>query len=119
MVRLSNQVEEFLNDIFFYEFGSNVNTPNYWKIIGILQCLDKKGVNRILGRYPAWRRMGWFEKEIGNYIFGYVFDGTNVLIKEAYRVVKESDIKQITLSNSQFIRLLTESVMRILVKLKG
>lgn len=108
MVYYSNEIQESLIDIYFKEFAHNTNTPHYYKLKEKLSTLDKSYLSRRSGRFPAWKQNNWFEISIGCYIFGYIYDGTNVIVEECFKEkgMKE-DISQMKLY---------ESIMREIAK---
>lgn len=113
MVLCSKEISNVLNDIFLSEFARNINTPRYYAIRSTLFNLDKRYVNRIIGRYPAWKRCGMYEIQIGCHIFGYSWDGTTVYLEEYFkeRIRENLQNKKIifnTMKNKKVIRL-TES----------
>lgn len=117
MVIINEEIENVLLDVYSMEFARNVHTPNYYALKANLFALDKRYVNRIPGRYPAWKRMGWFEFVYRQHIFGYSWDGENVVLQDYYSLKNENIIHQYSIlesknnkkmKNKQIIRL-TES----------
>lgn len=90
MVIYSEEIENKLLDIFLKEFAYNFQTPQYYKMKEILLDLDKPYKQRNEPRYPAWKQMKWFEKQIGNYVFGYSVDGSIVALEECFEDISES-----------------------------
>lgn len=102
MVIYSNEIQNFLSELFFSEFATNVSTPRYFKIKAKLFELDKSYINRKPGRYPGWRDMN--EIQIGCYIFGYSWDGQIACIEECYKEKIKETIDN-TMKNNKVIRL--------------
>ena len=117
MVRLSYEVETKLIDIYFNEFDRNPSTPQFWKMLETLRVLDKNYIQRTPGRYPSWQKGKYLEFQIGYFLFGYVFDGKNVIVQECYNVVKNENIENnrtLRLTEAQFKRMLTECITKII-----
>ena len=125
MVIINEEIENVLLDIYSIEFARNVNTPNYYALKAQLFALDKRYINRVPGRYPAWKRMGWFEFVYKQHIFGYSWDGDNVVLQDYYSLkgnrnenkfyqynILESRNLNKVMKNKQIIRL-TESDLLI------
>ena len=94
MVIASKEIENVLLDIYFREFGVNTDTPNYYRLKEKLFSLDQPHISRQVGRYPAWKRMGWFECVYKQYVFGYSWDGQTAIIEECYKTNGRNESKQ-------------------------
>jgi hypothetical protein len=120
MVICSKEIENVLYDIYFSEFAQNVNTPRYYAIKEKLLNLDKTYLNRRIGRYPAWKRSGMFEIQIGCHILGYSWDGTTACIEEYFKDTVRENLQykniryNIMKTNKDVVRL-TESKLRNII----
>ena len=95
MVAFSQEIQNELLDIYFREFGGNANTPNYYRLKETLLSLDQPHINRKSGRYPAWKRMGWYECVYKQYVFGYSWVGRPPLLKNVMKQMDETRANKI------------------------
>lgn len=126
MVLYSNEINDFLDKIYFYEISHiNNNTeeiaPVYKYFNDKLSILDKLPSHTLSPRFP-FNRDKLFSIVIGRFEFGYEFDGANVSI-EIYRklesfgdwldtIIPESVTRKSVLLTEKDIRKLVNAVIK-------
>lgn len=86
MVIYSNEIKDYLDRLYFYGMThcDNLNFANkHNAVLSVLEKLDKPRT-RLLATIPAWKRDGMYSIRIGNAIFGYRWDGVNVVVEEVF-----------------------------------
>ena len=112
MVICSDEIQDFLSELYFREFATNVNTPRYYAIKEKLFQLDKPYIKRVPGRYPAWRNI--YEIQIGCYIFGYNWDGQTACIEEYFREKIKENTNNTLNTNKKTVRLTEAKLQNII-----
>lgn len=86
MVVFSNEIKDYLDRLYFYGM-THSNSIDFAKkhnaVLSVLETLDKPRT-RLTATIPSWKRDNMYSIKIGNAIFGYRWDGHDVVVEEVF-----------------------------------